>query len=199
MKNRNFKIVAMVALIFTLSCLAVAYAAFSTTLRVSGTVTAKSTSDSWDVRFTSLSSPTLTGLAKVETAPVLTATQVSGFNVNFYAPGDSVKYSWMVVNSGKIDAILTTKSIGTLTCAPAVGSNATQEEANNLCNDLTFDLFGQDVGDVLDGGVISTYLPSPDNYYFYSLTVTWKEDSTVTLSGNVTVSIGESTFVYTQK
>ena len=33
----------------------------------------------------------------------------------------------------------------------------------------------------------------------YVLTVTWKEDSTVTLSGDVTVSVGESTFVYTQK
>lgn len=43
------------ALIFALSCLAVAYAAFSTTLRVSDTVTAKSTSDSWDVSFQNLS------------------------------------------------------------------------------------------------------------------------------------------------
>ena len=43
------------ALIFALSCLTVAYATFSTTLRVSGTVTAKSTSDSWDVSFQNFS------------------------------------------------------------------------------------------------------------------------------------------------
>lgn len=55
MKDRSFKMVAMMALIFTLSCLTVAYATFSTTLRVSGTVTAKSTSDSWDVSFQNLS------------------------------------------------------------------------------------------------------------------------------------------------
>ena len=199
MKDRNFKMVAMVLLIFTLSCLAVAYAAFSTTLRVSGIVTAKSTSDSWDVSFQNLSAPTLTGLAEVETAPVLTATQVSGFNVNFYAPGDSVEYSWQVINNGQLDAVLTTKSIGTLTCAPAASSNATQEEANSLCNDLTISLSGQNVGDVLDGGNVSARMPSPNNHSYYTLTVVWKADSTVTLSGDVTVSVGESTFVYTQK
>lgn len=199
MKDRSFKIVVMMALIFTLSCLAVAYAAFSTTLRVSGNVTAKSTSDSWNVRFEQLSAPTLTGLAEVETAPVLTATQVSGFNVNFYAPGDSVEYSWQVTNNGQLDAVLTTKSIGTLTCAPAASSNATQEEANSLCNDLTISLSGQNVGDVLDSGNVSARMPSPFNYSYYILTVTWKADSTVTLSGDVTVSVGESTFVYSQK
>ncbi len=199
MKDRNFKIVVMMALIFTLSCLAVAYAAFSTTLRVSGSVTAKSTSDSWDVRFEQLSSPVLTGLAEVETAPILTATQVSGFNVNFYAPGDSVEYTWKITNYGQLDAVLTTKSIGTLTCAPAANSNATQEEANSLCNDLTISLSGQNVGSVLDGGNVSARMPSPDNYSYYILKVTWKEDSTVTLSGDVTVSVGESTFVYSQK
>ena len=55
MKDSSFKMVAMMALIFALSCLVVAYATFSTTLRVSGTVTAKSTSDSWDVSFQNLS------------------------------------------------------------------------------------------------------------------------------------------------
>lgn len=55
MEDSSFKMVAMMALIFALSCLAVAYAAFSTTLRVSGTVTVKSTSDSWDVSFQNIS------------------------------------------------------------------------------------------------------------------------------------------------
>ena len=55
MKDSSFKMVAMMALIFALSCLVVAYATFSTTLRVSGTVTARSTSDSWDVSFQNIS------------------------------------------------------------------------------------------------------------------------------------------------
>lgn len=78
-------------------------------------------------------------------------------------------------------------------------SNATQEEANSLCNDLTISLSGQNVGDVLDSGNVSARMPSPFNYSYYILTVTWKADSTVTLSGDVTVSVGESTFVYSQK
>lgn len=208
MRDRSFKMVTMMALIFALSCLAVAYAAFSTTLRVSGTITANATSDSWDVRFEQLSSPTLTGLAEVETAPILTATQISGFNVNFYAPGDSVKYTWTVYNHGALDAVLMAKSIGTLTCAPATSSNATQEEANNLCNDLNFDITitgsntPNEIGSVISASHVQTYaeaVPEDLSYKHYNLTVTWKEDSIVTLSGDVTVSVGESTFVYTQK
>lgn len=200
MKDRSFKMVAMMALIFALSCLAVAYAAFSTTLRVSGIVTAKSTSDSWDVSFQNLSAPTLTGLAEVETAPVLTATQVSGFNVNFYAPGDSVRYTWKAINNGQIDAVLTAKSIGELTCAPAAGSSATQTEADSLCADLNFDL--TENADLYLGKKRAAGSMEPakwSNTADYVLTVTWKEDSAVTLSGDVTVSVGESTFVYTQK
>ena len=55
MKDRSFKIVAVVALVMALSGLVVAYAAYSTTLKVSGTVTAKSSKQSWDVQFKNLS------------------------------------------------------------------------------------------------------------------------------------------------
>lgn len=201
MKDRSFKMVAMMALIFALSCLAVAYAAFSTTLRVSGTITANATSDSWDVRFENLDTPVLSGLAEVETEPVLTATQVSSFNVNFYAPGDTVKYTWNAYNHGALDAELTAMSLGELTCTPAAGSSATQEEANNLCNNLNLDINITKNGEFQDIGSVIKSKNSSDseNYQVYSLLVTWRDDSTVTLSGDVTVSIGESTFVYTQK
>lgn len=201
MKDRSFKMVAMMALIFALSCLAVAYAAFSTTLRVSGIITANATSDSWDVRFENLDTPVLSGLAEVETEPVLTATQVSSFNVNFYAPGDTVKYTWNAYNHGALDAELTAMSLGELTCTPATGSSATEEEANNLCDNLNLDINITKNGEFQDiGSVIKSKNSSgSENYQVYSLLVTWRDDSTVTLSGDVTVSIGESTFVYTQK
>ncbi len=199
MKDRSFKMIAMMALIFALSCLAVAYAAFSTTLRVSGTITANATSDSWDVRFENLDTPVLSGLAELETEPVLTATQISSFNVNFYAPGDTVRYTWNAYNHGALDAALTAMSLGELTCTPATGSSATQEEANNLCNNLNLDINITKDGESQDIGSVIKSKDSSDNYQVYSLLVTWRDDSTVTLSGDVTVSVGESTFVYTQK
>ena len=108
MKDRSFKIVAVVALVMALSGLVVAYAAYSTTLKVSGTVTAKSSKQSWNVQFQNLSAGTKTGLASIKTAPTLSATQVSGFEIEFFAPGDSIEYTWDVTNAGKLDAKLTT-------------------------------------------------------------------------------------------
>ncbi len=104
----------------------------------------------------------------METAPVLTATQVSGFNVNFY----------------------------TL----AAGSSATQTEVDSLCADLNFDLTENTDPYLEKKRAAGSMEPTKwSNTADYVLTVTWKEDSTVTLSGDVTVSVGESTFVYTQK
>ena len=55
MKDRGFKVIAIAALLLAVVGLTVAYASYTETLRVSGTVTAKSTSDSWDVSFQNLS------------------------------------------------------------------------------------------------------------------------------------------------
>ncbi len=195
MKDRSFKIVAVVALVMALSGLVVAYAAYSTTLKVSGTVTAKSSKESWDVKFQNLSAGTKTGLASIKTAPTLTATQVSGFEIEFFAPGDSIEYTWDVTNAGKLDAKLTTASIGSLSCAAAPNSAVTSEEVTALCNDLTMSLTYGDDSAITANAVLPF---ATDNTKQLKLKVTWDAASTATISDDVTVTVGESTFVYTQ-
>lgn len=196
MKDRGFKVIAIAALLLAVVGLTVAYASYTETLKVSGTVTAKSSTESWDVHFTEPSAPTLSGLATVGTTPTTTATVISGFNVNFFAPGDSVEYNFNVENGGKLDAELTAVSLGSLSCAPGNGqSKATTEEANALCADLTFALTYTDGTEIKTGDVITH---TSNNTKGLKLVVSWKADSQVTLSGDAVVTVGESTLTYTQ-
>ena len=196
MKDRGFKVIAIAALLLAVVGLTVAYASYTETLKVSGTVTAKGSTESWDVHFTEPSSPTLGGIATVGTAPNTSATVISGFNINFFAPGDSVEYNFNVVNAGMLDAKLTAVSLGSLSCAPGNGSkNATSEEANALCADLTFKLTYADGNEIKQNDVITH---TSNNTKALKLVVSWKADSQVTLSGDAVVTVGESTLTYTQ-
>lgn len=196
MKDRGFKVIAIAALLLAVVGLTVAYASYTESLKISGTVTAKGSTESWDVHFTEPSAPVLGGIATVGTAPTATATVISGFNVNFFAPGDSVEYDFDVVNGGKLDAELTAVTLGTLTCKPGNGATkATEEEATALCNDLTFKLTYSDDTEITTGAKLTH---TSGNTKSLKLVVSWKADSAVTLSGDAVISVGESTLTYTQ-
>ena len=195
MGTKKQRTLAIFALAIALIATTVAYAALSTTLKVSGTVTAKSSKQSWNVQFQNLSAGTKTGLASIKTAPTLSATQVSGFEIEFFAPGDSIEYTWDVTNAGKLDAKLTTASIGSLSCAAAPNSKVTPEEVTALCKDLTMSLTYGDNSEITTNAVLPF---ASDNTKQLKLKVTWNAASTATISDDVTVTVGESTFIYTQ-
>ncbi len=197
-KERGIKILAVVALLVSVIGLSIAYAAYSATLVVSGTVTAKKSADAWNVHFTatdgtSTLTPTLSGNATVGTAATLSDTSISAFNINFYAPGDSVTYEFKVNNDGAVDAVLSTITKGTLTCAPKANGTATQTEADNLCNDLTMSLTKSTGSDITTGTTLTSGASET-----YKLNVTWKSESTVSISDDIVVTIGQSSFVYVQ-
>lgn len=197
-KERGIKLLAIVALLVSVIGLSVAYAAYSATLLISGTVTAKKSADAWNVHFTALDgsstlTPTLTGHATVATAATLTDTTISSFNINFFAPGDSVKYEFKVNNTGAVDAKLSTINKGTLSCAPKANGSATQTEADNLCNDLSLELTKSPSGEITSGATLASSTSES-----YQLTVTWNNDSTATISDDIVVTIGQSSFVYVQ-
>lgn len=197
-KERGIKVLAIVALLVSVIGLSIAYAAYSATLLVSGTVTAKKSADAWNVRFTatdgsSTLTPTLTGHAAVATAATLTDTTISSFNINFFAPGDSVKYEFKVNNTGAVDATLSTITKGTLSCAPKENGTATQTEANNLCNDLSLELTKSPSGEITSGTTLASGASET-----YQLTITWNSESTTTISDDIVITVGQSSFVYVQ-
>ena len=197
MKDRNYKIITVLAMILAVTGLSIAYAAYTSTLRISGNVTARASEKSWNVKFDDLDYGK-TGSASITQAPTISATQISGFNVNFYAPGDAIEYTWNVSNLGIIDAELTAKSMGTLACAPAASSAATQEEANEFCKDLVFTITYADGSEIKIGDKISKAQGGTYSSDRMKLSVTWSKDSTIELNGDILVNVSESTFVYTQ-
>ena len=145
-KNREVKVIAVVALLVAVVGLSVAYAALSTTLEITGQATINSAS--WNVQFAAGES-TKTG-GTTFTAPTVSSTSISGLSVTLTKPGDSYTYSFSIQNTGSINAKLGTVNIGTISCT---GTDTT--EATNTCADLTYSVTYADgtpfqVGDSLD-------------------------------------------------
>ncbi len=195
-KDRSFKIIALVALVIAIVGLSFGYAAWSTTLTISGS--AKVTPADWDVHFAYKSGsslvPTLIGNA-ASTGATLTSTSVSGFQMTLKAPGDSVTYNWLVKNEGALDAELKTYSLGTISCAPATGSTASQAEATAVCNDLTYSLTYADGSAITVGDTLAKTTGSKE----LKMTLEWASSSTATPSDDITVTVSTTTMIYEQK
>lgn len=195
-KERGAKVIAIVALLIAVVGLTVGYAAYSSTLTINGTATVDPAS--WKVNFdykkgtTSLTGKT-TGHATETTAPTLADTTISGFDVTLKAPGDSVTYNFLIKNSGTLNAKLSNFTMGTLTCAPNASGSISQEDATELCGELKYTLTYADGSTITTG----TTLNAGDSKEL-ELKLEWPSTSTLSVSDDVKVTIGQTTFVYQQ-
>ena len=128
--NRNKNIVfGMLALVVSVVAIGLAYAGFTGTLNINGT--GNVVSSKWDIYFANLSNAATTGTANVVTpATISLKTKIGDYYVELASPGDSVTYTFDVVNDGDFDALLTTLAKSTPTCTPTA----------TLCNYLTYTL-----------------------------------------------------------
>ena len=189
--DRTFKVVAVIALLVAVIGLTVGYAAYTETLTINGS--AKVVPATWDVKFKNLGATQLTGDA-TSIDPTLTDTTISGFVATLTVPGDSVKYKFDVANDGTIDAKLTTFTMGTLSCAPSSDSTATQEEANAVCAELTYTL---QYGSPLTTPAVNDTL-AKETSKAAELTLTWASTGVAQPSGNIDVTVGTTTLIYSQ-
>lgn len=195
-KERGAKVIAIVALLIAVVGLTVGYAAYSSTLNINGTANVDPAS--WKVNFgykdgtTSLTG-TKTGHATETTAPTLEDTTISGFDVTLKAPGDSVTYNFLIKNSGTLNAELANFTMGTLTCAPNEGSKISPEDATKLCRELKYTLAYAD-GSTITTGTTLNHNDSKE----LELKLEWPSTSTLSVSDDVKVTIGTTTFVYQQ-
>lgn len=102
-KQKNIKIMAFIALIVSVLSLAIAYTAMSKTAKINKNSTI--TDSRWNVHFDSLESKTY-GDAKIIKYPVLKydKTYIGDFSISLTKPGDSVLFTYDVVNSGNLKA-----------------------------------------------------------------------------------------------
>ena len=102
-KQKNIKIMAFIALIVSVLSLAIAYTAMSKTAKINKNSTI--TDSRWNVHFDNLESKT-SGDAKIIKYPALKydKTYIGDFSISLTKPGDSVLFTYDVVNSGSLKA-----------------------------------------------------------------------------------------------
>jgi hypothetical protein len=105
-----------------------------------------------------------------------------------------VTYNWLVKNEGSIDAKLKTYNFGSISCAPATGSTATQAEATAVCNDLTYSLTYADGSAISVNDTLAKNTGSKE----LKMTLSWKSTSTATPSDDIKVTVGTTTMIYEQ-
>lgn len=129
------KTVMMFSLCVAIAIMAIAYAAFSTTLTINGTTSQIGT---FSLQLIA-ESASVTGTAGVSgaTAPTATCTNTSGattgtMTATLYQPGDTVTCSWKVKNTGTLKA----KANGNATCT--VGSGITTSATSSLTTPMWY-------------------------------------------------------------
>lgn len=185
-KKMSRKDLTIVALIACITSLSIAYATISTTLNITNNLTVKA--HDWDIHFENLEQQNITGS---NTANVVKSakiqedtTKISGLEVSFKKPGDSVSYTFDVTNAGGIDAKLTGITIGTPVCNPT----------SVICDDIEYTLKyanGNDLGmnDVLNAG----------DTVSLKLTINYKLSSTQISNTDINITGLDAILVYSQK
>lgn len=137
-KNKDWKLAMIALLIVSSVAITIGYASFSQILTINGEATVEKST--WKIGFENLSSAILVGTAEEVTHPSISSggTDIGSYNVNFTTPGDSVSYTFDVVNSGTFDAKLSSITIPVPVCTGS-GDNAAADAAN-VCNHLVYAL-----------------------------------------------------------
>ena len=171
--------------------LTVAYALLTQQLKIESTATVKA--GTWDIHFENLSS-SLTGKAALADTNKLAissnSTTISGSVGVLSVPGDSIVYTFDIVNKGNIPAILSAAPvISTPTCTSTDTVSATNICANDLVYTLTYADGSQiNNGDTLDAGETKKA----------KLTLSLKNEMTYVPSADVAISNIAATLNYSQ-
>ncbi len=171
--------------------LTVAYALLTQQLKIESTATVKA--GTWDIHFENLSS-SLTGKAALADTNKLAissnSTTISGSVGVLSVPGDSIVYTFDIVNKGNIPAILSAAPvISTPTCTSTDTVSATNICANDLVYTLTY-VDGSQInnGDTLAAGETKKA----------KLTLSLKNEMTYVPNADVAISNIAATLNYSQ-
>lgn len=156
MKRKNTIVIAIITLIVSVIGLSIAFATFSTTLRINGSATVQASS--WDVHFSSTEggagggtiTPMLSnnnGLTPTSTATVGTfnSTQLT-WEGSVKTAGDKITFDFFIVNAGDYNASLSTLTKSALTCK----MNGVPE--TTVCPKLSYIFKYKDTGDLVSQG-----------------------------------------------
>lgn len=172
MEKKKEKIIGAGIIVFALVvAIGVVYAAYTQSLYIDGNATVKA--NSWKIRFANLSEVKLTGEAQQLTAPTINTndTTIGDYSVLISKPGDSITYTFDIVNEGTFNATAPIPTVTAPTCT-GVGENAT-EDAANVCKYLTYTLTIPESA-IQDGSIIN--LPNKTTITGCTITLTYSAD-----------------------
>lgn len=198
-KGRNIKVLSLAALIVAVLGLTVAFAALSQQLTINGQATVDAAT--WDIHFANLSEPVLTGGAQVVTAPTIqeNSTAIKTFELKLTKPGDSVKYTFDVVNAGSIDATLATVVPERLQPVCTGTGAAKTEDENIVCNGnhLTYKLTYTATGEAVKATDELNHGETKNLTLELSFDIT--QNGALTIANDVQISALDITLNYAQK
>ncbi len=150
----------------------------------------------WNIEFDNLSKAAIVGSAVEDVAPrIMYPTRIGDYRVSLNAPGDSISYSFEVVNKGLLDAMLSSVFMIKPSC---IGNN---KDCYNVLKNIDYKLTYEDgtipkYGDVL-------YAKNKDitkpNRKRMKLTLTYLKDVDEVPSNEVTIDNLEVVMFYVQK
>ena len=198
MSKLNFKdnklpiIIGSLALV---TLMAIIYAVFTGTLNISGTANVRDSK--WDIHIVEegqLDPTYITDSAKVLTKPNASTTSISDFALSLTTPGDTIEYTFNVINEGDYDAEISTLTKNGVTCT-ANGSTS-DPEAVKVCNKLEYTLKYEGGANVAEGDTLLSKETKT-----MKLTIKYQEFDDPTLLPNTNVSISSLgiTLQYSQK
>ena len=200
----NAFLLVVVALAGVFSFATVVYAAFSTTLKITGAATIKAVD--WNVHFTrvdasasvgnsidaSNAGPNLAG-----TVPTLSDLQLTGFTAVFEYPGDYVEFTADITNDGSLNAELDGISGGALTCTTYTDNSNASNADQAACTHLDLKILDSNGNDfetnqtTLNAGDTKTVKIRLDFYEDYA-------GEAYALTKDLKVNVSDIAFLYKQ-
>lgn len=215
-KNRNNKIITIIALMVAVAGLTLGFAAFSRVLTISSSATVNPNDADFKTTFSSSNTEVVSGNISGEATggaeagvATINGTTISNLTAKFSGPGQTVKYTFYENNSGNYDAYLTNATFNTVagsdpesnkvctrvTTGLTEDEYATEELVTAACNAISIKV---DVGSTLtltDTTEINTHTLQKGAYTPIVVTITYDSNGS-RADGPFDVSFGNITMTY---
>ena len=213
-KNRQTKVLSIIALVLAITGMSLGFAAFSTTLNISSSASVTPDSSTFKVGFYRSNTSALAGgpsgeeIDATKTGNAFAkdvyvddgSTTISKLEANFTAPGESVTYSFYVGNSGEYDAYLKEINFNNLTGATSnkvcvAGTGATASLVDAACNDIVLTVSVHDINASTSMTSISSKMLTKKTFTPITVTIEYLSNG-ARADGPFTVSFGDISLEY---
>lgn len=189
-RRTAFKSLFLIVLLVSVFGLGIAYALLSTTLTISGTTSVSAAT--WDIHFSNLNASS-TGDATYTLPQFTSTTALTDYEIVLTKPGDSVTFTFDIVNAGTISSAISSLVKGTPSCSGIAGSSTGTTDGPIVCNNLSYTFTYSDntvvnVGDTLNKGETKSV----------KLTLSYNSSATQVPANDVAISNLDITMIYSQ-